>query len=111
DSAAQAEDLIGQWVAQAQTPADFVVVVDRPFGDPGHSVGLAARADLIVFAFGPTDLEAGEGRLRDRLAPELHARSAAMVVETARLAANASQSSRRPVAANSEGPRAVVGQD
>jgi hypothetical protein len=109
-TAAQADGMIGHWVARSGTPADFVVIVDRPFGDLGRSAGLAACADLVVFALGPADLADGNHWLGGRLAPDERARSAAMVVEAAP-GRTAADTRRPPVAANTEHPRVVVGQD
>jgi hypothetical protein len=97
--------LVDHWVAMSGAQADFVVVIDRPFGDPGRSAGLAAGADLSVFALSPADLGSGGGDwLRDRLAPAERGRSATMVVAVATDRPATADTRQAPVAANTERP-------
>jgi uncharacterized protein involved in exopolysaccharide biosynthesis len=97
--------LVDHWVAMSGAQADFVVVIDRPFGDPGRSAGLAAGADLSVFALSPADLGSGGGDwLRDRLAPAERGRGATMVVAVATDRPAAADTRQAPVAANTERP-------
>jgi hypothetical protein len=99
-TAGEATGLVQHWLARSGAQADFVVVIDRPFGDPARSAGLAARADLVVFALAPADRDAGGGDwLRDPLPPAERGRSATMVVGME------ADARRPPVAANSERPR------
>lgn len=108
-TAGEAAGLVERWAAASAAPADFVIVIDRPFGDPARGVGLAARADLIVFALGPTDRDSGGGEwLRDRLPASELGRSATIVVDMASAQAGAADFRTRPVAANTEDPRGVV---
>jgi hypothetical protein len=108
-SAGEAAGLVDGWMAISGAPADFVIVIDRPFGDPGRSAGLAARADLIVFAFGPADRDSdGEGWLGNRLAPSERGRSAAIVVGMASHGPVAADGRRTPLAANTEHARGAV---
>jgi hypothetical protein len=108
-TAEEASGLVDHWMARSAAPADFVVIVDRPFGDPSRSAGLAARADLIVFALGPTDRDSGGSEwLRDRLTPPELGRSATILVGMTSDGARAADAHRLPIAANSEDPRDAV---
>jgi uncharacterized protein involved in exopolysaccharide biosynthesis len=108
-TAGEAAGLVDHWVAMSGVPADFVVVIDRPFGDPGRSAGLAARADLAVFALSPADRNSGGGDwLRDRLAPAERDRSATMVVTMTADRQAAADTRQPPVAANTERPRGSI---
>ena len=108
-TAAEAAALVDHWVAISGAPADFVVVIDRPFGDPGRSAGLAARADLAVFALSPADRNARGGDwLCDRLAPAERGRTATMVVAMASERPTQADTRQPPVAANSERPRGTI---
>lgn len=105
-TAGDAARLVDHWVALSGVPADFVLVIEPPFGDPGRSAGLAARADLAVFALSPADRDSGGADwLRDRLAPAERGRSAAMVVAMAADGRAAADARQPPVAANTEHPR------
>ncbi len=106
--AVEAAMQVDNWVARSGAPVDFVVVIDRPFGDAGRSTGLAARADLIVFALGPADRDAGREWLHDRLAPTESERGTTLVVEMAPSRAASADTRQPPVAANTEMPRGVV---
>jgi hypothetical protein len=107
-SAGEAAGMIDHWMAIAATPADFVIVIDRPFADTGRSAGLAARADLTVFALGPADRVSGNEWLGDRLAPEERGRSATMLVEMASGGPAATGARQPPSAANIDHPRDAV---
>jgi hypothetical protein len=108
-TATEGADLVDHWVAMSGAPTDFVVVIDRPFGDPGRSAGLAARADLAVFALSPADRNAGGGDwLRERLAPADRGRGATMVVAMASERPAQADTRQPPVAANSERPRGTI---
>jgi hypothetical protein len=104
-----ASRLVDDWVARAAAPVDFAIIIDRPFGDPARSAGLAARADLIVFALGPNDRESGGDEwLRDRLAPDELARSTALVIEMESQGTGATDTRRPHVAANTGHPRGAI---
>lgn len=108
-SAGEASALVERWMALSGAPADFVVIVDRPFGDPARSTALAARADLMVFALSPADRDSGGGDwLRDRLSPADRARGTVIVVAMAADRPVAADTRQPPVAANTEHPRGAV---